>query len=262
MQTTLLKSPAPNNQTAAQRYFSIQASWFLGVALTIWAIVVAASAWHRYGAAAGQYWWFCNIALFGTGCAYIFRDRDLAASFLTIALYTQTVWIADNFGYLLLGRSFLGLVDVIYASEYPLDAFLLGHYHFFTIPLCLLALGSLPPGRQSCATVVALLNPLIFGISYLFPIESNINCIHKSCLPAAVKFSGVSYSIGFWAGCFIVHLGLATALDRRTRSADWPSLRTQQRLQKLAIVALLAALVVSFWVSAVKISQQLSETAP
>jgi hypothetical protein len=255
MPITLLNSPAPKGQLPASRYFSVHASWFLGVALIVWAIVVAVSAWHRYGAAAGQYWWFCNIALFGTGWAYVFRDRDLAASFLTIALYTQTVWIADNLGYLILGRSFLGLVDVIYAPEYPLDAFLLGHYHFFTIPLCLLALGSLPSGRRSCATKVALLNPLIFGISYLFPIESNINCIHKSCLPAALRLSGINYSIGFWFGCFIVHLGLAIALDRKTRSPSWPSIGTQERLQKLAVMALLAALILSFWVSTVKIKQ-------
>lgn len=169
----------------------------------------------RYGIEQGMYWWFCNLALIGTSVGLWRRSRALLIAFLAVASFTQVFWIVDNLFRLLTGTNAFGLVEYMYRPGIPWDEFLLTHYHYLTIPVCLVALYFLPRPRTRWRSlaVVAVLNPVIFGVSYfLFPESQNVNCIHAACI-AGVSWSGPLYSWGFWAVVFAGNLLLAVGYE-------------------------------------------------
>jgi hypothetical protein len=228
---------------------------WVGVALIFWAIAVTYSAISRYGTSSGQYWWFCNLALAGTGWGFLFLDRGFVVGFLAIACYTQVFWIIDNLSMVFTGAPVFSLVGVIYAPDYPLDAFLLGHYHFFTIPLALLALVEMPMSKRTATWKVALFNPVIFGVSYFaFPASENINCIHRACLLTEVKaLQGPWYSFLFWLSLYAMHLFIASRLDRVTQLASWKTGVLQRHLITAVQLLLVAAIGLSIWDTDLKI---------
>lgn len=184
--------------------------WFaLGAVLFgTWAAVNTFLSMARYGIEQGVYWWFCNLALIGTAWGLARKHRGWLIGFLSIACFTQSFWVMDNLSRLFLGRNVFGLVEFLYRPGLPMDEFLLAHYHYFTIPVCLLALYFLPSKSKSNALrLVCFFNPLIFGVSYfVFPASQNINCIHESCMPALQSWSGPAYSLTFWALIFGAHI--------------------------------------------------------
>ncbi|MBY0370436.1 hypothetical protein K2X33_07100, partial [bacterium] len=106
-------------------------------------------------------------------------------------------------------------VEYMYRPGIPWDEFWLTHYHYLTIPVCLLALLHLPRKRTRAVAWVAVLNPLIFGVSYfVFPASENVNCIHSACLQGSSAWTGPVYSLAFWAVIFAGNLSVAWGLER------------------------------------------------
>ncbi len=168
----------------------------------------------RYGSDWGTYWWFCNLALLGMGIGLLFRNRGLLTGFLAIASFTQVFWLIDNLTRQVRGKGVFGLVDFMYRPGYPIDEFILSHYHYFTLPIALTALLYLPQKKNHTLGLIAFFNPFIFGISYFaFPASQNINCIHEACFPG-LNWKGPLYALLFWGVCYVLHLGLGWWLDK------------------------------------------------
>lgn len=195
--------PRKTTQTTSIDWFA-----FGAVLFGTWAAVNTFLSMARYGVEQGVYWWFCNLALIGTAWGLARKHRGWLLGFLSIACFTQSFWVLDNLSRLFLGQNVFGLVEFLYRPGLPMDEFLLAHYHYFTIPVCLFALYYLPSKQKSNALrLVTIFNPLIFGVSYfVFPAAQNINCIHESCMPALQNWTGPVYSFTFWAVIFAAHI--------------------------------------------------------
>ncbi len=192
-------------------------NWFAisGVFFGTWAFANTFLSMARYGIEQGVYWWFCNLALIGTAWGLARKDRGVLLGFLSIACFTQSFWVLDNLSRLFVGRNVFGLVEFLYRPGLPMDEFLLAHYHYFTIPVCLYALYFLPSKQKSNALrLIGIFNPLIFGVSYfVFPAAQNINCIHTSCMPALQNWTGPVYSLTFFAVIFAAHILCCLAFE-------------------------------------------------
>lgn len=183
--------------------------------LVLWAVVNTLVDVREYGWAEGNYFWFCNLALFGMGLALILRSRGLLTGFFSIALFTQTFWLVDNFYRQTAGLSLFGLTDFMYRPGYPLAKFVLSHYHYFTLLIGFYVLCVMPREKNKTILLVTIFNPLIFAVSYFaFSSSKNVNCIHSSCLPELIPGEGPLFSLVFWAVVFAIHLALAALLDR------------------------------------------------
>ncbi len=205
-----------------------------GAVLLVWGLVNTGVGIDRYGLEKGDYWWFCNLALIGTGLGCVIKDRGFVVGFLAIAIFTQIFWIVDDLSILFFKESFLGLAIFRHEPSFPLDEFLLSQYHYFTIPIGFLGWSCPELKRGSPIARVALFNPLIFGVSYFaFPAVININCIHKSCAPAFGELHGPFYAIGFWLGIFMLHLSVAWWLERVRKS---PKLDSEAGRRKLNLM--------------------------
>lgn len=213
-----------------------------GTFLIFWAVLNTAVDLREYGWAEGNYFWFCNLALFGMGLALILRSRGLLTGFFSIALFTQTFWLIDNFYRQTTGLSLFGLTDFMYRPGYPLAKFILSHYHYFTLFIGFYVLCVMPKEKNQTILLVSLFNPLIFAVSYFaFSPSKNVNCIHSSCLPELIPGEGPVFSILFWVVVFIVHLTLAALLDRFFLGLDL-SAAAIKRLNVSFVFGLLVAL--------------------
>ncbi len=186
--------------------------WFFAgsVFFGSWAVANTLLSITRYGFDQGVFWWFCNLALIGTAYGLLKKDRGVLLAFLSIACFTQVFWLIDNVYRIATGGNLFGLVEFLYRPGLPLDEFILAHYHYFTLPVCLTALYFLGKSkkRSNAWRIALLLNPLIFAASYfLFPAEQNINCIHTPCLAGSENLTGPLYSLSFWTVIFALHLG-------------------------------------------------------
>jgi hypothetical protein len=185
-----------------------------GALFATWALTNTYIDILRYGWDQGFYWWFCNLALIGTSFGLLFKHRGWLTGFLSIACFTQIFWVIDNQYRVFTGRNLFGLVEFMYQPGLPLDEFLLSHYHYFTIPVAVIALIYLPPKKSNALLLISIFNPLIFGVSYfLFPASQNVNCIHQPCFPGLVDWAGPLYSFVFWGIIFLVHLGIGYTLE-------------------------------------------------
>lgn len=190
--------------------------WFRlgGGILALWAFTNTYLDISRYGVDQGFYWWFCNLALIGVSGGLLFKHRGWLTGFLSIACFTQIFWVIDNQYRLFTGENLFGLVEFMYQPGLPLDEFLLSHYHYFTIPISVLALFYLPQKKSNAMTLILIFNPLIFGVSYFFfPEGQNINCIHEPCFPSLSHLAGPVYSLVFWVSVFAVHLLIGSRLE-------------------------------------------------
>ncbi len=187
----------------------------LGFILLAWGAVNTGVDIQRYGLEVGHYWWFCNLALAAMGYGLVKEDRGLIIAFLAIASFTQVFWLLDNLWTLSTGNSPLGLVSYLYQPGYPLDEFLLSHYHYFTIPLGVAAVFLLPREKENAVVKAAVLNPFIFGVSYWgFSSAQNVNCIHRACFAAPENWEGPVYSLAFWGVCLVLNLVIAAGLEK------------------------------------------------
>jgi len=208
-----------------------------GLFLFLWSLVNFYVDISRYGLDSGIYWWFCNLALFGIGLGLLLRSRGTLTGFLAIAIFTQIFWLIDTIAHQSLGHGFFGLVDFRYAAGYPLDKFILGHYHYFPIPVALVALFLLPQYKNNTMKLITFFNPFIFGVSYFaFSANQNINCIHHACFPGLeATWTGPLYSFGFWGVIFGMHLVLGKLID-----GFFLNLKITRVLQMRALTVLLA----------------------
>jgi hypothetical protein len=178
-----------------------------GLILTLWAIANTYVDITRYGIDQGVYWWFCNLALIGMALGLVFKHRGWITGFLSIACFTQVFWLIDNQYRVFTGENLFGLVEFMYQPGLPLDEFLLSHYHYFTIPIAVIALIFLPQKKSNTLLLIPIFNPLIFGVSYFFfPATQNVNCIHEPCFPGLTHWAGPLYSFLFWLIIFLMHL--------------------------------------------------------
>jgi hypothetical protein len=188
----------------------------LGYILLAWGILNTSVDIYRYGLGVGHYWWFCNLALTAMGWGLVTEDRGLIIGFLAIASYTQVFWLLDNLSVLLTHQVSFGLIDYMYQPGFPMDEFLLSHYHYFTIPIAIMAMFILPKSRMSAVKKSLIGNPFIFGVSYfVFPATQNVNCIHRACFPGWDNWTGPIYSIGFWLVLYGLHIAVAYALENK-----------------------------------------------
>lgn len=185
-----------------------------GALFTVWAFLNTYLDILRYGIDQGFYWWFCNLALIGMALGLVFKHRGWITGFLSIACFTQIFWLIDNQYRVLTGKNLFGLVEFMYQPGLPIDEFLLSHYHYFTIPIAIIALVFLPQKKSNTLTLIAIFNPFIFGVSYfVFPPAQNVNCIHQPCFPGLVHWAGPLYSFLFWGIIFLVHLLIGYRLE-------------------------------------------------
>lgn len=190
--------------------------WFRigGGILLFWAIANTTIDIRRYGVDQGFYWWFCNLALIGTAFGLLTKHRGWLTGFLSIACFTQVFWVIDNQYRIFFGENLFGLVEFMYQPGLPIDEFILSHYHYFTIPIAIVALIYLPKQRSNSLKLILIFNPLIFGISYfVFPPVQNVNCIHEPCFPSLQHWAGPVYSFLFWLSVFAVHIVIGIYLE-------------------------------------------------
>ncbi|NBV51155.1 hypothetical protein EBR78_08065 [bacterium] len=213
-----------------------------GLFLILWAVVNLFVDIQEYGWAEGNYWWFCNLALFGMGIGLIIKSRGVLTGFLSIASFTQTFWVIDNLYRQVKGVSLFGLTDFMYRPGYPLSKFVLSHYHYFTLLIGLYALCFLPRVRNHTLLLSAIFNPFIFAVSYFaFGADKNVNCIHSSCLPGLIPGEGPVFAVLFWAGVFAIHMAIAYGMDRFFLNLDL-KVHQQKFVHASFAVGLLAAL--------------------
>ena len=176
----------------------------------------------RYGLNWGLYFWFCNLALVGMGLGLMIQSRGLILGFVSIAAFTQSIWLIDSVWQLVTHQELFGLVNYLYQPGLPIDEFILSHYHYFTIALGCLALCFMPKKGISHTTYILIFNPLIFAISYFcFPKWQNVNCIHDACFTGLSDWTGPVYSIGFWLVIFSLHLVISQLFDRLFSVRKW-----------------------------------------
>ncbi len=210
-----------------------------GLLLLAWAAVNTYLDVTRYGTTWGAYWWFCNLATFGIGIGLLIRSRGLLTGFVAIASFTQSLWILDNVMTQWYGQGPIGLVGFMYRPGYPMDEFVLTHYHYFTIPIALMGILFLPKRNDYTVRYIAVFNPLIFAVSYFaFSSEQNINCIHRACFSGMSTWDGPIYSIAFWAVVYALHLIIGAGLVRFFAKVDMTPAR-----QNLALAGFLATMV-------------------
>ena len=178
----------------------INMNWLVigGFIFISWGILNTWLSITRYGIEHGDYMWFCNLALFAIGFGLLIQNSGLVISFLSMALLTQSLWIIDNIWRLFAKKNLFGVIEFMYQPGYPLDEFVVSHYHFFIIPFAILALFFLKHKKHKTTKITFISGSFIFFASYLLSLpDKNVNCIKESCLPALMNFSGLSYSLIF-----------------------------------------------------------------
>ncbi len=172
--------------------------WFFfgGVFFILWGLANTYLNLERYGLASGEYLWFCNIALFAIGFALVVKSPKWIVSFLAAALISQTFWIADNMFRLLAKKNLFGLVEFMYQPGYPMDEFIVSHYHLFIIPTMFLSLFFLSKKKYNTIPITIGVGIVIFGLSPFFPYERNVNCSKVPCFNGLPDY-GIAYQIAF-----------------------------------------------------------------
>lgn len=153
----------------------------------------------RYGWDQGMYLWFCNPALIATAVGLWRRDRSLLLAFLGVATFTHPLYVWDSLAHLTTGTNLFAAAEFMYQPGMGMGEFLLSRYHYFVLPVMVFAIFRLPktPLKKTFA-YVAFFQVAIFGLSYLFPISQNVNCIHESCFDS-LEYKGAAYSLIFFA---------------------------------------------------------------
>lgn len=174
-----------------QNWFDIAASIFL-----LWGVVNTFFGISRYGIEQGMYFWFCNLALFAVAYGLWKKNTSWLIAWLSFAIITQSFWIVDNIWRIATEKNLFGLIEFMYQPGYPLDEFLISHYHFFIIPTIVLALLFFKQTKHKTIELTIVYGIVILVLSYLFfPKEQNINCIRESCFPILENWRGPVYSL-------------------------------------------------------------------
>lgn len=169
-----------------------------GIIFLLWGIVNSILDVSRYGLEKGEFLWFCNISLFVIAYGIIRKDSRWIIGFLPFAFLTQTFWIFENFFRLATKKNLFGLIEFMYQPGFPLDEFIISHYHLFAIPLALISLFFLKPRKGGTTRIIFACGIIIFFLSYLFSYpDKNINCIKHPCFASLEKYESFAYSLVF-----------------------------------------------------------------
>lgn len=179
----------------------------IGYIFLLWCAANTYLSFSRYGWDEGMYWWFCNLCLGSMGAVLVWDHWGWGLGWISVALATQTFWITDNFHRIFTGNNLFGLVEFMYQPGNPWDEFLLSHYHFYILPVGITYLFVTQDQRRLPAAIQACVHASIFFVSWLFPVNQNVNCIHRTCMPGMEWMAGPVYSVLFTA--FICGLSLA-----------------------------------------------------
>ena len=106
---------------------------WLKIAYTIFVCVLIPVYWKQYGPA--NFLWFSDIALFVTVAALWLENSLLASMMLLAIAVVELAWNIDFFGYLLTGRSVLGLGEYMFDAKIPVPIRALSLFHIFLPPL-------------------------------------------------------------------------------------------------------------------------------
>ncbi|HKY28451.1 MAG TPA: hypothetical protein VJM12_10985 [Pyrinomonadaceae bacterium] len=106
---------------------------WLKVGYTLFVCVLIPIYWKQYGPA--NFLWFSDIALFVTVAALWLENSLLASMMLLAIAVVELAWNIDFFGYLLTGRSVLGLGEYMFDAKIPLPIRGLSLFHIFLPPL-------------------------------------------------------------------------------------------------------------------------------
>jgi hypothetical protein len=235
---------------------TLKALHTVGYLLLIWGGVITGMDVVRYGIGNGYYWWFCNLALLAMGYGLVMEDRGLIIGFLAIASYTQMFWLLDNLSVLVTGQARFGLIEYMYQPGFPMDEFVLSHYHYFTIPLAIIAAFVFPKKGMSAVKKSLIGNPFIFGVSYFaFGGGQNVNCIHRACFPGWDDWTGPMYSIGFWLSIYTLHILCAYLLEEKV----FPSLIKMADARKLVVRTMTAICAICVGLIAVDVALKSSK---
>lgn len=141
--------------------------------------------------------WFCNLSVLVLALACFERSSLLLEFFLGMGLIFQTPWMIDWASYILFGYSFLHLAD--FYSGLPTYFMILTFIrHALTVPLVIVLFFFTRPYDFSRKYFFILLGivGLVMSLSFIFPLSHNVNCVHRSCVPALADFfSGSLYSL-------------------------------------------------------------------
>ncbi len=191
-----------------RRFFRV-----VGFIFILWCVANTYLSMSRYGLTEGMYWWFCNLCLGAMGLVLVFDHWGWGLGWISVALATQTWWITDNFWRIFTGNNLFGLVEFMYQPGNPFDEFLLSHYHFYILPVGITWLFVTKDQRALAPPKQALVHAGIFFVSWLFPENQNVNCIHRTCMPGAPWMSGPIYSVLFTAFICFLSLAIGWVLD-------------------------------------------------
>ncbi len=191
-------------------------SWFLLGALLfgLWGIANTWVTLSRYGLDQGMYLWYCNAALVATAVGLWKKNRGLLLAFLGVGAFTHPLYLLDSLWHLTLGSGLFAAAEFMYQPGMPMGEFLLSRYHYFLIPVMILAVCHLKRGKDHLYTYISVFQVGIFGLSYfVFPASQNVNCIHESCF-ANLPYSGPLYAAIFFALIAGGNVAASWAFDR------------------------------------------------
>lgn len=170
----------------------------LAIIFLLWGIINSFLDISRYGIEKGEFLWFCNISMFVIAYGIIRKDSRWIIGFLPFAFLTQTFWIFENFFRLSTKENLFGLIEFMYQPGFPLDEFIISHYHLFAIPLAVVSLFFLKTRKGGTTKIIFTCGMVIFFLSYIFSYpDKNINCIKEPCFASLEKYGGFVYSFIF-----------------------------------------------------------------
>jgi hypothetical protein len=148
---------------------------------------------------------------------------------------------------LFFGRQLLGLTSYLYTPGLPMDEFLLAHYHYFTLPVCFLALYFMGKKKSNALKLVGMVTPVVLLVSYFaFPQARNVNCVYGSCMTPFAHWTGMTYSILFGLCALAAHLGATYYFEQAFSGMKRTVKRNRTFVHAFTAVACLA-LFVSCW---------------
>lgn len=226
--------------------------WFFLGAITffLWGIINTYFSVVRYGIEQGMYMWFCNLALFAIAYGLWRKDTSWLITWVSFALLTQSFWIIDNLWRIVTKKNLFGMIEFMYQPGYPLDEFLVSHYHYFMIPTMIFALLFLKQNRANSRRLSIICGIFVFGISYLFfPQEQNLNCVRESCFPALENLKGPVYSFIFSLTVMSLGATLAYFIEKVHRK-----ITLTKKQKSAAVYVFLGIILMSITLSIVDVS--------
>ncbi len=144
--------------------------------------------------------WLSYFGLLIIGIGTLKRSSFLIMSQLNFLTIPYIIWDIDFFYVFFSGKSLFGLTDYIF-NNFVLSN-LITLQHLFTVPLGFYLVYLIKIKRKDSWKLSCVYLTFMFFISQIFSsVESNINCVYRSCL----KGIGIGYYPILW---FVILFGL------------------------------------------------------